>query len=98
MANKSKSSPYAKTQVVGDYLDLLNLPALQESDNDQYYTIESKFDKRPDLLSNKLYGTTRLWWVFTKRNMNLIEDPINDFRAGLIIRIPEKTTLSNVVS
>ena len=63
----------------------------------RYYTVENKFDRRPDLLANALYGSTRLWWIFTKRNMNLIQDPINDFRAGMIIRLPQKSAVANFI-
>jgi|TARA_B000000557_G_scaffold231578_1_gene204978 hypothetical protein len=93
-----KSSPYYKTPLVGDYRDLLKLPTVPQSENDEYYTIENKFDRRPDLLANALYGSTRLWWIFTKRNMNLIQDPINDFRAGKTIRIPQKSSVANLIA
>ncbi len=96
-SNQRRSSPYFRTKVVGDYRDVLDLPNIPRSENDQYYTIESKYDRRPDLLANKIYGSTRLWWIFTKRNMNLIQDPINDFRAGMIIRIPRKESVSNLL-
>ena len=96
-SNKDKSSPYYKTPLVGDYRDLLQLPTVPQSENDEYYTIENKFDRRPDLLANALYGRTRLWWIFTKRNMILIQDPINDFRAGKIIRIPQKSSVANLL-
>jgi hypothetical protein len=92
-----KTSPYARTGVIGDYRDLLSLPTIPQSENDQYYTIESKYDRRPDLLANKIYGTTRLWWIFTKRNMNLIQDPINDFRAGLMIRVPDASSVASLI-
>ena len=96
-ADRSKTSPYFRTPLVGDYRDLLNLPDIPQSENDEYYTVENKFDRRPDLLANALYGSTRLWWIFTKRNMNLIQDPINDFRAGMIIRIPQKSAVANFI-
>ena len=96
-ADRSKSSPYFRTPLVGDYRDLLNLPDIPRSESDEYYTIENRFDRRPDLLANALYGSTRLWWIFTKRNMNLIQDPINDFRAGMIIRLPQKSAVANLI-
>ena len=65
-------------------------------ENDEYYTIESKFDRRPDLLAYSLYGNTRLWWVFARRNMNEIKDPIRDFRTGVTIRIPSADALSTI--
>tara|TARA_X000000950_G_scaffold166316_1_gene203180 strand:+ start:2859 stop:3149 length:291 start_codon:yes stop_codon:yes gene_type:complete len=94
MANKT--SPYFKTDIVEDYLDVIEMPAITQNNNDEYYTIESKFDRRPDLLANKLYGNPRLWWVFIKRNMNSFEDPINDFRTGKTIRIPNASSLTGL--
>lgn len=90
------SSPYFKTSIVNDYLDIINMPNIPQSNNDEYYTIEGKYHRRPDLLANELYGSSRLWWVFIKRNMNLIEDPISDFKAGLTIRIPNQSSLTGI--
>ncbi len=87
-------SPYYRTEIIDDYLDILDMPTLPTSENDEYYTIESKFNYRPDLLSHELYGTTRLWWIFQRRNMNEIKDPIRDFKAGLTIRLPDRTIVS----
>lgn len=92
----SRSSPYYKTQIIDDYRDILKMPSMPMDDNDEYYTIESKFDRRPDLLAYSLYGNTRLWWVFARRNMNEIKDPIRDFRAGVTIRVPSADTLSTI--
>lgn len=94
----SKTSPYYKTGIIEDYLDLIRMPTIDKNVNDEYYTIESKYDRRPDLLAYELYGNTRLWWVFIKRNMNEIKDPINDFRTGLTIRIPSKQTLAGLLT
>ena len=74
------------------------MPVIKSSENDRYYTIENKYDRRPDLLAYDLYGDTRLWWVFVRRNMNKIQDPINDFRAGITIRLPDKTALAGIVT
>ena len=94
MANSS--SPYYQTQVIDDYRDVIALPNIPKDDNDEYYTIESKYDRRPDLLAHNLYGNTRLWWVFARRNMNELKDPIKDFKAGTVIRIPNRETLSSL--
>jgi len=92
----SSSSPYFKTKIIDDYRDILQMPSMPMDDNDEYYTIESKFDRRPDLLAYSLYGNTRLWWVFARRNMNEIKDPIRDFRTGVTIRIPSADALSTI--
>ncbi len=92
----SSSSPYFKTKIIDDYRDILQMPSMPMDENDEYYTIESKFDRRPDLLAYSLYGNTRLWWVFARRNMNEIKDPIRDFRTGVTIRIPSADALSTI--
>ena len=69
----SSNSPYSKTPIKGDYLDIMN----------------SKYEMRPDLLSHKLFGSVKYWWVFAVRNPDKIVDPIQDFRAGCVIRIPK---------
>jgi hypothetical protein len=84
----TEDSQYASTRIVNDYLDILSMPSIPKRSDDEYYTIENKYHQRPDLLAYKLYGTTRLWWVFIVRNMDLFEDPIEDFTAGTIIRLP----------
>ena len=93
-----KSSPYYRTKIKDNYLDIIDMPVIKSSANDRYYTIESKYDRRPDLLAYDLYGDTRLWWVFVRRNMNKIQDPINDFRSGITIRLPDKTALASIVN
>ena len=51
-------SPYYRTRIIDDYLDILDMPTLPTSENDEYYTIESKFNYRPDLLSHCLLYTS----------------------------------------
>tara|TARA_B100000902_G_scaffold119878_1_gene120275 strand:+ start:126 stop:425 length:300 start_codon:yes stop_codon:yes gene_type:complete len=90
MANYSNTSPYFETEMRSTYLDVLNPRTLTIEDDDQSYTIERTYAYRPDLLSYDLYGTPRLWWVFTQRNPDQIEDPIYDFKPGVTIKLPKK--------
>ena len=83
------NSPYSRTSIIGDYLDILDPRFIIHDDLDNSYVIEQKYDMRPDLLSYKLFGTAKLWWVFLMRNPDVINDPIQDFRAGTSIRIPQ---------
>jgi hypothetical protein len=66
-------------------------------ENDVTYTIEPQYTYRPDLLSFDLYGNAKLWWVFALRNMDIIKDPVFDFKAGTTIKLPQKTTLDSVL-
>lgn len=86
----SRSSPYYTTGIAADtYLDLLQYRSILFRLDDATYTIEKAFEYRPDLLAYSLYSNSALWWVFQARNPNVITDPIGDFTAGTIIRIPK---------
>lgn len=84
----SNTTPYFKTDVKDYYLDLLNVPDVEKNPDDKYYTIEDKYQYRPDLLANDIYGDSGYWYVFILRNMDKLEDPIHDFTSGLEIRLP----------
>lgn len=86
-------SPWAKTQALSDYLDLYVDRIVPKAPDDYLYTIESQYNFRPDLLAFDLYGSDRLWWVFIKRNMDVLNDPVFDFRAGVSIYLPKKSQL-----
>lgn len=89
MARNSKdTSQYLTTQIRDWYLDIMVERKVPKSEFDKIIRIPAQYDQRPDLLSNAEYGTPRLWWVFAVRNPDLINDPIQDFVAGLEIYIP----------
>ena len=89
MAQNSKdTSQYLQTPVKDWYLDIMVERHVSKSDFDNIVIIPPAFDKRPDLMSQEQYGTPRLWWVFALRNPDLINDPIEDFVAGLEIFVP----------
>jgi len=94
MSNYGGTSPYAFTPIVNDeYLDLLVPRAIPISGLDLPYKIESQFHLRPDLASNEIYKTPKLWWVFSQRNFDILKDPVFDFKAGTEIMICEPKTL-----
>jgi len=94
MAKYTKFSPYADTDENNLYLELLQIRPVPEESDDISYTIENQYEHRPDLLSYDLYGTPKLWWVFVQRNMEVIKDPIYDFKPGTTIRLPKKSNLN----
>lgn len=53
---------------------------------DKYYVITAGTEYRPDLVSQKAYGTVDFWWKIMEAND--IKD-VFDFKAGLNIRIPD---------
>ena len=77
MASYNKTSPWFNTVITpGGELDVLKIRPVPAEDDDLLYEIESQYTHRPDLLAFDLYGTSKLWWVFAQRNMNVIKDPI----------------------
>ena len=97
MATYSNKSPWYETTANPGYLAHLNVRSVSAETDDYLYTIEPKFNHRPDLLSFAVYGTSKLWWVFMQRNMDVIRDPIFDFTAGTQIYVPKKSSLFEVL-
>jgi len=93
----SKTSPYANTQKYAFFLDVADIPLIPYDPSDVQYQIDAIYKNRPDLLAFDLYGDTGLWWVFTSRNPNTLQDTVFDFIPGAIIYIPKKDTLTTVL-
>jgi len=93
MSQYTKQSPYSKSVITGDYLNLMTPRVVIEDPSDESYIITSEYNMRPDLLAYKLYGNSRYWWLFSMRNKDTLIDPIQDFKTGTAIRIPK---LNNV--
>lgn len=89
----SSSSPYFQTDTFGGFLDVMINRTITKKSDDVLYAIDSVYEYRPDILASDLYGNSSLWWVFAQRNPNVLKDPLMDFRAGVQIYIPKKTTL-----
>lgn len=97
MATYNNTSPWANTPIVENYLSTLRIRSVSAEPDDPIYTIEPQYTYRPDLLSYDLYGTTKLWWVFTQRNLDILQDPVFDFVAGTQIYLPKKSSLFSVL-
>lgn len=83
------NSPYQTTPVgPSGALGLLNIRPVPAYSDDVLYTIEPQYHNRPDLLAYDLYKDHSLYWIFTQRNLNILEDPIYDFKSGTQIYIP----------
>jgi hypothetical protein len=82
----------------GTFLDVNPLPKLTASVDDEEYVINAAYAERPDLLAFYLYGSSRLWWVFSLRNPDLLKDPIRDFKEGLRIFLPSAENVSIITS
>ena len=93
MATYSASSPWYDTTQNSLYLEMWEPRPIPSSSDDFPYTIQPQYNFRPDLLAYDVYGNPRLWWVFMQRNADIIFDPIYDFRSGVTIALPKKTSL-----
>lgn len=93
----SRNSPYFKTETYGFFLDIANIPNIPAIASDVVYKIDAIYKHRPDLLAYDLYGDAALWWVFSIRNPNTIQDPVFDFLPGTTIYIPKKETITTAL-
>lgn len=93
MTKYSSTSPWYSTPIKEDYLDILEIRPIAADPDDFRWVITTPFIYRPDLASQSLYDTPKLWWVFAQRNMDKIKDPIFDFVPGVEIYLPRKETL-----
>jgi hypothetical protein len=91
------TSPYYKTPqsswAIGIYVDR-PIPA---DASDERVMLDAKYDMKPDRFSNDVYGTPAYYWVFMQRNINLIRDPIFDFRSGMIIYVPTLDRINSIL-
>lgn len=96
-AKYSSYSPWFNTPITQNYLDKLVIRPVSAESDDFLYTIEPQYTHRPDLLSYDIYGTSSLWWVFTQRNLDVIQDPIFDFVPGVQIYLPKSSSLKSIL-
>lgn len=93
MAKYTASSPWYDTPQKTPYLDIWQPRPIPAASDDFQYTIQPQYNYRPDLLAYDIYGNPKLWWVFMQRNVDIIFDPIYDFRSGVTIALPKKSQL-----
>ena len=53
-----------------------------------YYRVNGVDLMRPFLISYKLYGTVRFWWIIML--VNGIDNPLSDMEVGQILKIPSR--------
>jgi hypothetical protein len=96
-ANYNNTSPWYITRITQNYLDILAIRSVPAEPDDVQYTIGSQYQYRPDLLAYDLYGDATLWWVFTQRNLDILEDPVFDFTVGKKIFLPKQSSLTQLL-
>lgn len=95
MSDQYRSDSFLKrAEMIQDrFLGMNNLPRIEPNVKDEIYTIGHGYDERPDLLAHQIYGNSRLWWIFSLRNPDILKDPIRDFKAGKKIVLPPKSAV-----
>lgn len=93
MSSYSPTSPYYKTPILNNYLDIIEFRNILSEDDDILFEITKTYEYRPDLLAYDLYQDVNLWWVFAVRNRAIINDSVFDFVPGTKIYLPK---LSNI--
>jgi hypothetical protein len=94
----AQTSPWYETAFNNkQYLDFMQKRFVPADPNDILYQIQPQYTYRPDLLAFDLYGSSKLWWVFATRNIEILKDPIFDFIPGTQIYLPKKSTLNSVL-
>ena len=92
-----RTSPYGNTPQSQWHIGQYAHRRISRSSDDLIVILEPRHQYRPDILSQELYGTPALWWVFMLRNMNVIRDPLNDFTIGKMIFAPSMSNLKKVL-
>lgn len=92
-ASYSITSPYYKTPLWGQFLDLWNGASIPAAPDDALYQIDKQYEYRPDLLAYDIYKDSNLWWVFAVRNPDVLLDPLFSFASPNIIYVPTRQTL-----
>jgi hypothetical protein len=94
----AKTSPWHLTNFSsGNYLDIMKKRRVTAQADDILWEITPQYTYRPDLLAFDLYSTSKLWWVFAARNIDIIRDPVFDFVPGTKIYLPKKSSLDNLL-
>jgi len=97
MATYAQTSPYYLTQYSQFFLDTMVNRPIPKYPTDIYFTINTTYQYRPDLLAYDLYQNSGLWWVFYQRNPNTLTAPPLDFAAGTQIYLPQLANLKAVL-
>ena len=97
MVKFDKASFYRKTKDNEFFLGNYEPIYLPKDSTDYYMVIPTKYDLKPGGLAKELYGNPRLLWIFSVMNRDIIQDPLFDFRAGTIIRVPTKERLMSLL-
>lgn len=75
-----------------EYIETPDKLYIEETRDDSFYSVESGYVNRLDLVSYRFYGTPLLWWAIAV--VNHIDNPM-DVKAGIVLRIPTLKSIYN---
>jgi hypothetical protein len=73
---------------------LYQKPRIPESSSDKYHIVEPLEANRLDLIANKYYENSNLWWMIALAN-NIIDPSI--ILEGRLLRIPSQIDVLNAI-
>lgn len=80
---------YNEVEVNGiDEIDFLynNLSKFSPKYRVAYFKVKEVDLQRPDLISDKVYGTVKYWWLIL--SFNGIQNPFTDIQIGDLLKMP----------
>lgn len=89
---KSRFVQGGTTEMNGNKLGWWEREEISQSPDDLIITIPNRFDRRPDVLAQQMYGNPRLQWLILQYN-NIV-DLNTEFIAGKQIRLPSKERIT----
>jgi hypothetical protein len=91
----SPSSLYAKTPLVGRFLDFWVPVVIPPDQSDKIFIIKRlDWVHRPDIMALEYYGNETLFWVFGVRNG--LADLVFDINYGTVLYFPSPQRLSDL--
>jgi hypothetical protein len=89
----SASSLYAKTPIVGRFLDFWVSISIPPDITDKIFVVKRQdWVHRPDIIALEYYGDEMLFWVFGVRNG--LDDLVFDIKYGTVLFFPSQARLS----
>jgi hypothetical protein len=92
----ARTSPYASTPQTSWYLGhFVDRPVPPDS-TDVLMELDAKYIYRPDLFSYDRYQTPAYYWVFMRRNLDIIREVNWDFLPGIQLFVPTLSRLRDL--
>ena len=73
----------------------IDFPELFRDQNVGWTVVKSSEECRPDLIAQRIYDDSDLWWFVMW--LNGISDPWNDLKSGVALKFIAKSKIDNIV-